>query len=260
MNKLEKSNKASLTTLERLKNKWEGYKFINTDGEKATVLEYITAKNVKVIFDDSTEVSFRLTNLESGKFKNKNSPRYYGVGYLGYGNYSFIENKKYGDYWARMLERCYHSNSRKNPRYKECTVDQEWHNFQNFCSWMDSNFKSHMVGWQLDKDILIKNNKVYSKDTCCFVPQSINKLFTLRQSERGLYPLGVSFRNNKYIATVNKGDSGRYYGTYSTVAEAFNVYKKCKEEHIKKVAYEWKEKIDKKVFEALINYKVNITD
>ena len=43
----------------------------------------------------------------------------------------------------------------------------------------------------LDKDILIKGNKIYSQDTCIFVPKAINSLFTNRKRFRGEYPIGV---------------------------------------------------------------------
>ena len=62
----------------------------------------------------------------------------------------------------------------------------------------------------LDKDILYKNNTIYSKDTCIFIPERINILFTKNNAKRGNYPIGVYFnkRLGKFIAQVSKKHSG----------------------------------------------------
>lgn len=63
-----------------------------------------------------------------------------------------------------------------------------------------------MVGWALDKDILVKGNKIYSPETCCFVPQEINNLFTKRKSCRGTLPIGVKYikENKKFSASFSR--------------------------------------------------------
>ena len=45
-----------------------------------------------------------------------------------------------------------------------------------------------------------------------------------------------------------------------TPEEAFLAYKKDKEAYIKDVANKWKDKIDPRAYEALMNYEVEITD
>ena len=87
--------------------------------------------------------------------------------------------------WHRMIERCH------NPKYQEtcstyigCSICDEWKNFSNFFEWYKVNYKD---GCELDKDILVKGNKVYSPETCCFVPQEINKILLKGQKKRG-YP------------------------------------------------------------------------
>ena len=78
-----------------------------------------------------------------------------------------------------MLERCYSQKTQeKHTTYKECSVSEEWYNFQNFAEWMDKNYNYEtMQKWHLDKDILFKGNKIYSPERCAFVPQEINVLF-----------------------------------------------------------------------------------
>lgn len=71
-----------------------------------------------------------------------------------------------------MLNRCYNEKCQeKHPSYIECTVCDEWHNFQVFAKWHEENY---INGFHLDKDIRIKGNKTYSPSACSFVSQSDN--------------------------------------------------------------------------------------
>ena len=49
-------------------------------------------------------------------------------------------------------------------------------------------------------------------------------------------------------------------GIFKTEIEAFNAYKKAKESFVKEQADKWKDQIDERAYEALMNYEVNITD
>ena len=117
---------------------------------------------------------------------------------------------------------------------------------------------------QLDKDILIKDNKIYSPKTCIFVPQRINKLFTKRQNDRGLCPIGVTERkNNKYKKFESRCSIGNgkriSLGYFYTKEEAFKAYKEYKEKYIRQIADEYKSKypnFPQKLYDAMYNYQV----
>lgn len=49
-------------------------------------------------------------------------------------------------------------------------------------------------------------------------------------------------------------------GSFNTPEEAFEAYKTAKEKQIKEVADKWKPLIKPKVYQAIYNYKVEITD
>lgn len=162
--------------------------------------------------------------------------------------------------WVGMLTRCYdYKTHKKRSSYEDCYVCDEWKFFSNFKEWFDEHY---VEGWHLDKDILVKGNKIYSPDKCCFVPCEINVLFVKSDKKRGKYPIGVSYckeRGNFYVA-VSINRSRTFIGRYSTKQEAFEAYKKAKEENIKRIADKWKDKIDSRVYKAMYNYKVEVDD
>ena len=93
--------------------------------------------------------------------------------------------------WKNMIVRCYGMNNQNNnPTYIGCSVREEWLTFSNFKKWMET---QDWEGKELDKDLLIEGNKVYSPETCVFVDKMTN-LFTLdRGAARGEFPIGVGF-------------------------------------------------------------------
>lgn len=161
--------------------------------------------------------------------------------------------------WSAMLGRCYsdyvHSNQKT---YKSCKTCNEWHRFSNFFKWYKLNY---VDGYMLDKDILFKGNKLYSPDTCCFVPNDINIIFSHKTKQRSL-PVGVKMDKacKKYVARINKGNKQIHIGTFSTSEEAFLAYKQAKEDYIKEVANKWKNRIAPNVYDAMMRYEVEITD
>lgn len=244
-----------------------GQKFITTEGYEIEIIEYNSYSDVGVEFKDELKTKVFNKNyryVKEGKVKNPFKPIIYNVGYMGQGLHKSKElgktTKKYS-LWKSMLDRCYRDN---NPlTYKTAKICEEWHNFQNFGDWFDINFKPEYINsWALDKDILVKGNKVYSPETCCFVPQEINNLFIKNNAKRGEYPIGVFFDKSrkKYITHIGINNKNLYVGAFDTVEEAFQAYKTAKEAYIKEVADKWKDLITEQVYQALINYKVGIDD
>ncbi|MAX51458.1 MAG: hypothetical protein CMH22_05720 [Methylophaga sp.] len=158
------------------------------------------------------------------------------------------------DLWMNILQRCY-----RHKNYKNCIVSIDWLRISNFSRWFEENYKpEYMEGWHLDKDILAKGNTVYDSKFCCFVPQEINKIFGNKKKSK--YFKGVVKVNKKYRATINIGYTQTHLGYFKTPEEAFQAYKKAKEKHIKEVADKWKDKIDDRVYKAMYNWEVEITD
>jgi hypothetical protein len=238
-----------------------GETFISSQGEVIRVVEYFNPQNCTIIFNEKDIFYNKVYgNVKKGSVKNPNYPNIFNIGFIGDGIYkSRYKGKLTKEYssWKNMLSRCYDG---KNPTYRDITICDEWKCFQNFAKWSYENYKSHMEKWNLDKDILIKENKVYSPKTCCFVPHEINMLFVKSEKTRGNLPIGVTKNHKRYQATIGI-DRGRVnLGTYGTPKEAFQAYKIGKEEYIKEIADKWKPQITRETYQALINHRVQITD
>ena len=240
-------------------------------GEIAFIVDYANNQNITVQFKKTGElVKTTYQHFKNGEIKSHFTPSVYGVGYLGNEKSKDKNGKTTKSYsvWTSMLMRCYSDKyQKKEPTYKDCSVCKEWYNYSNFKKWFNDNYyEIDGERMDLDKDILMKGNKIYSPDTCVFVPKNINTLFTKSNKSRGKYPIGVYFNKdaNKFIARCHIFNNGKRQlknlGYYNTIDDAFNAYKQFKEAEIKQMAEEYKDRIPDKLYEAMYDYKVEITD
>ena len=246
-----------------------GKEFDTITSGKCVIVEYINSTNVTVLFrNPEVEVKCRMGHLRSGYVRNPLIPFVCNKGFVGLGKFDPAIDKCAYVLWRTMLQRVYsEKHLTRKPSYLYVTVCDEWYNFQNFAGWCetqkffnakDDNGKTY----QLDKDILAKDSKVYSPETCCFVPSEINNQFVLRQKARGKYPIGVSYNKsrNKFESQITRYGKGTTLGMFGTPEEAFYCYKEAREGYIKEVAEKWKDRIDERVYQVLLNYEVRIDD
>ena len=231
------------------------------------IIKFNSQRDIAVQFDNGYVVQkTHYDQFRKGSLSCPYDKTLHGIGYLGEGKYiTNINGKQTKQYmcWYSMIKRCYNLKIKeKHPTYKGCTVCEEWPNFPNFAKWYDENYyEINEERMCLDKDILIKGNKIYSPETCVFVPQYINTLFVKNDSDRGVYPIGVLYdkrkgRIKRFRATLLRKSIGLYF----TPQEAFEVYKKHKELLIKETAEKYKEYIPEKLYKVMYNYQVEITD
>lgn len=238
-------------------------------GNKIIVIKYKKYDDIDVLF---TEYNYTLENCSYKTFLSKGLKYPYqksvcNIGYMGVGRYK-TSNKhgtsKYYTTWKNLFTRCYGCDIKSKDRsYHDVEICDEWHNFQNFAKWYEDNY--YEVNGEkmcLDKDILVKGNKMYSPDTCVFVPERINNIFINRSSKRGNTPMGVYYKMklNKYESYTNMNGKREYLGVYDTIEDAFNVVKQSKEKYIKEVADMYENKIPKNLYDAMYSYKIEITD
>ena len=241
------------------------FKSLNSGDFK--VLKYNDSYNVEIQFlKTGYETVARLGHIKSGSVKDPYSPSTYGVGITG-AKYPITVNgvhtKEY-DLWNGMLRRCYSDALKKKyPTYIDCEVSDKFKSYEYFYEWCNKQIGFSNKDWHLDKDLLVKGNKVYSEDTCVFIPREINSLLIKCDASRGEHLIGVCWhkKDNAFVAHVGKSKGKReYLGFFKTEIEAFNAYKVAKEAFVKELANKWKDKIDVRAYNALMNYEVEITD
>ncbi len=194
---------------------------------KIKIIKYKTSFDVDIEFINTcSRKNTTAAMIRKGSIRDKFSPSVCGFGYVGLGDYKAREGgKDSAAYvaWHDMIVRCYSKKKlTSSPSYAGCEVCDEWKDFQVFAKWFSENY---VKGFQLDKDSVIKGNKIYSPSTCRFISAYRNtviaraKRYTVK-SPRGdvvrVYNMREFCRKNNlnpsYMASVCKGDKKSYKG------------------------------------------------
>ena len=162
----------------------------------------------------------------------------------------FVECKDvYGKYLQEVKYKDKTYNSRASIRYKSiiarCTegsafqkkypyykgVTSEFKDFQHFAEWSSKQVGSYLPDYDIDKDLLSGNNKIYSPDTCLYLPRRLNRSISVRQtSELGMLK-GVTKRiqcgKTTYVAAIREGSKLKYLGSFKDEESAYLVFKEA---------------------------------
>lgn len=230
-----------------------------TKGGDVTVLAIDSYKEVLVRFNDHNayEVFANAGAIMKGNVKNPYSPICCGVGYMGVGDFTSKTHPLAYEKWRDMLRRCYDGKQQERfPSYIGCTVADEWHNFQNFAKWCVSHEYYEFAGYHLDKDILVRGNKVYSAENCTLVPAYINTLLTNLVHDEAKTLSGVIYHKNKglFRAYLRADGITKYLGYFDCEKDAHCSYVKAKEKLVKRRAIEYRYNMEERVFNSLMNW------
>ena len=234
----------------------QGCTFKSLSGDVAFVKEYRKAREVVIQFEDGTETTVISCNLRNGEFRNRNKPSIYGVGVIGYGKSGYLKGnvhtKEY-KVWYSMIDRCYSPRqSTENPSYIGCSVCEDWRNFQTFCKWYEQQPNAYKDNFDIDKDLRIIGNRIYSPAGCSLVPDDVNSCRAFQHN-----PSIQISEYGKFIVQYGTGKlHKKWVGTYETLEEAQQVYKKTKEVNIQALAEKYKGVLHTDVYNNMINYRV----
>lgn len=280
---LDSSNSKSCgkcRTNENIRN-FEGKTFTTKGYGEFCVNKYVSAAEVHITFiQTGTKFVCNFKEVRNKAIKDPFYPSVSGVGFLGAGTYLAVtyldglkKNTQAYEVWNGILKRCYNEKwqkERTTGAYDDCSVAEEWHNFQNFAEWY---YSQRYAGWgfAVDKDLRVFGNRVYSPEFCSLVPEAVNSLFTgsnERTVDREL-PKGIHLCDSKklYIAQIHCGELTKngnkkqtYLGQYVNKLDALKAYKVAKERHVKEVANKFKDVLHVEVYNNLMNFEVGITD
>ncbi len=145
----------------------------------------------------------------------------------------------YYDRWIHVLKRTLSDKTKaKHTSYVDASVCDIWQKASVFRSWMESQVweePGRKEKLQLDKDILIPCNKVYSPETCAFVPRELNCVLIIIDNELGV-PGVVKRTNNygtdRYIATISTRNVKSDLGSHKTLEAAHAAWQLAKIERL----------------------------
>jgi len=137
------------------------------------VINFLSAKEIEVYcLRDGITLITDSASIRKGRVLHSLSTTICNIGYHGDGPHLATESNLTYKRWKNIINRCYSSADPNHVKYYgDCSVCEEWLNFQNFADWFESN---SFEGCQVDKDILFEGNKVYSPETCICVGKTDN--------------------------------------------------------------------------------------
>lgn len=154
--------------------------------------------------------------------------------------------------WKNMVKRCVSKDYQEKHRcYKDVKICDEWLVFSNFYEWALLKYKD---GFCLDKDILCGvGKKIYSPNTCCFIPPELNNSITSLRLNIKDENVGIYEKDGRYYPYLSIKNSKKNLGSYTNKNDAILARRKAKKDFVYKLAYKYKDVIEDKVFNALID-------
>lgn len=160
----------------------------------------------------------------------------YGAGINNYNERVNIGGRPIKSYqiWQDILRRCYSEKYKnKNPTYMGTSMCKEWLLFSNFKKWFDANYPDELareldIRFDIDKDLLSENSKVYSPDTCVFLPKKVNVFLSNKKSNNTSGYTGVSWHktNRSWRVRINEfgTNKNKYIGYFKNLEDASIAY------------------------------------
>lgn len=138
--------------------------------------------------------------------------------------------------------------------YDKVKCHKDWLTFSNFLKdlpLIDNFIMREKQGWELDKDLLSDDNKIYSKDTTCFLPREINASIAIGEDEYNITGVMFDKEINKFFAYVVLDGKRRRFGSFTTIKDAHNKYVELKRGEVLRLAEKYKSNLTDRVYDAL---------
>lgn len=213
------NHSTSKATRERQKKERLGEERLNNQGCLMKIVDYDKTESIVVEFQDEYKgrITTRYNEFAKGKVKNPYYLNSYG-GMIGVKYPAKVNGKITKEYytWKNILVDCYND--------KNTSCCNEWLLYENFYEWLheQENFDKFLngKGWIVTKNI-IKNNNIYSPDTCFLVSQNVNRLFTKRELNTDVSE-NVLQSYKEHMENIIKKIAKEEYENYNIVKECYN--------------------------------------
>lgn len=208
------------------------------------IVEYQNCENVTIRFRNTGyEYITSMNHIENNEVMDRLHRNVFG-GVVGMSDYD-VEIYKI---WYNMLYRA----NKQGGSYKDASVCKEWLYFPNFYSWAKN--QNYQKGWHLDKDVIVRGNKEYSPQKCCFLPSEINTFFEKSNKAIGY---GMNRGKTKYVSFIRSKGKKLHLGTFDTKQEAQNAYITKKKELLEGLIKEYSYCLSEEIVLYLKKYYEN---
>jgi len=222
-----------------------------TEGYSATCIDGGSKVGCILIKIEDYKIEVGSGAFAKGNIKYPYHPSVYSKGFFGVGPYSKKTHEKLYKTWSSMLLRAYDCKFHmRHPTYKDVTVCKEWHNLQVFGKWFEDNY---IEGFELDKDLLSPESKIYSPDTCVFIPHRLNSFLTNNKADNTSGHAGVYWhkRDEVWVAAISAGCGRLHLGYFSKLEEAVEAYKEARSKQAALLKKLYKDSLSKEVLDAI---------
>lgn len=141
-------------------------------------------------------------------------------------------------HWIKIFYRSYSPDHHdKFPTYVGCSVDDRWHTLSNFIEWFDARY---VQGWEVDKDVLVPENKVYSPDTCLIIPAHLNTIMSCCRVGN-VHPVGIHYRKDrgKWVAQLGRKPKTIHLGSFDNMQDAIDSHIAAKLSYVSEILSEY---------------------
>lgn len=163
--------------------------------------------------------------------------------------------------WENMQIRCTRFGKtlrvNRSKSYAEVDAVDLFKNYQTYCEWFHNEVTNgnYQDGFELDHNLLCPGTKIYSPETCLWLPVEINRVVV--DSRRNIHGCtGIYKKKTKgFAASLVENGKKQHLGTFNTVEEASAAYIAAKTDYILRLAEKWRPSISKTAYEALKNWR-----
>lgn len=235
------------------KDEYLGKVFQTKSSGSCKVVEYVNSTNVTVEFENGYRKRTATKELRKGWLQNPTRHLVFGVWVNTDTDVTTPLDKELYKRWTFILRRCFYTKHTKS--YDDVEICRDWLNFSNFRKdlMQTKGVENLLIGWALDKDLILLGNRTYCAEYVRPVPREVNNILLTSKAVRSSIALGVtkSAKGTFYVRCNGKSVKG-----IETLEDAKQIYWEIKKTDIENICKKWEDVVCPDVINSLKNVKL----